>query len=35
MVAALAPDHPVFCVRPPALAGAAQQYLTGFPGRIL
>ena len=35
MVAALAPDHPVFCVRPPALAGATQQFLTGFSGRIL
>ena len=35
MVAALAPDHPVFCVRPAVLAKAARQFLEGFSGRVL
>ena len=35
MVAALAPDHPVFCLRAPVLAEAARRFLAAFPGRVL
>ena len=35
MVAALAPDEPVFCVRRAALAEAARRFLADFPGRVL
>ncbi len=35
MVSALQPAHPVFCLRPAVVAGAARHFVEAFPGRVL
>ncbi len=35
MLASLEPVAPVYCVHPERLASAADEFLTGFPGRVL